>query len=102
MLKVNDPSPLPIPDWQSKMLPGWVWGFIKLPKMLPIVYAFAWNGRLSFGSRVLLNTVEVRGTPPVVGTMLHDWGGSPGGCSTFLCCGGGGGMPLLVDSECLG
>jgi hypothetical protein len=27
MVKINDPSPLPIPDWQSKMLPGWVWGF---------------------------------------------------------------------------
>jgi hypothetical protein len=28
----------------------------------PIVLAFAWAGRLSFCSRVLLNTVEVRGT----------------------------------------
>ena len=27
MVKIIDPSPLPIPDWQSKMLPGWVWGF---------------------------------------------------------------------------
>ena len=27
MFKIIDPSPLPIPDRQSKMLPGWVWGF---------------------------------------------------------------------------
>ncbi len=27
MAKIIDPSPLPIPDRQSKMLPGWVWGF---------------------------------------------------------------------------
>ncbi len=30
----------------------------------PTIYAFAWAGRLSFCSEVLLNTVEVRGTPP--------------------------------------
>jgi hypothetical protein len=29
MFRIIDPSPLPIPDWQSKMLPGWVWGFLK-------------------------------------------------------------------------
>jgi hypothetical protein len=27
MVKIIDPSPLPIPNQQSKMLPGWVWGF---------------------------------------------------------------------------
>jgi hypothetical protein len=37
--------------------------FLKL-RYSPTVYAFAWAGRLSFGSGVLLNTVEVRGTPP--------------------------------------
>jgi hypothetical protein len=37
--------------------------FLKL-RCSPTVYAFAWTGRLSFGSGVLLNTVEVRGTPP--------------------------------------
>jgi hypothetical protein len=26
LVKINDPSPLLIPDRQSKMLPGWVWG----------------------------------------------------------------------------
>ncbi len=34
MVEKNDPSPLPIPDWQSKLLPEWVWGFKKLSKML--------------------------------------------------------------------
>jgi hypothetical protein len=35
MGKIVDSSPLPIPNWQSKMLPGWVWGFLKsLSKML--------------------------------------------------------------------
>jgi hypothetical protein len=30
MFRIIDPSPLPIPDRQSKMLPGWVWGFLKV------------------------------------------------------------------------
>jgi hypothetical protein len=61
---------------------------------------FAWAGRRSFaaGCCLTLSRLEV---PPFAGTMLHDWGGSLGGHSTSLCCGGGG-MPLLVDSECLG
>jgi hypothetical protein len=29
IVKIIDPSPLLIPDRQSKMLPGWVWGFFK-------------------------------------------------------------------------
>jgi hypothetical protein len=36
--------------------------FLKLHCSLTI-YAFAWAGRLSFCSGVLLNIVEVRGTP---------------------------------------
>jgi hypothetical protein len=34
MVKIIDPSPLPIPNWQSKMLPGRVWGFLNYLKML--------------------------------------------------------------------
>jgi hypothetical protein len=33
MVKMIDPSPLPIPDRKSKMF-QWVWGFKKLSKML--------------------------------------------------------------------
>ncbi len=64
------------------------------------VLAFAWAGRCSFaaGCCSTMSRLEV---PPVMGTMLHDRGGSLGGRLTSLCCGGGG-MPLLVDSECLG
>ncbi len=29
MIRIIDPSPLPILDRQSKMLPGWVWGYLK-------------------------------------------------------------------------
>jgi hypothetical protein len=63
------------------------------------VLAFAWAGRRSFaaGWCSTLSRLEV---PPVVGMMLHDQGDSRGCRLTSLCCGGGG-LPLLVDSECL-
>ncbi len=41
MVKMIDPSPLPIPDRQSKML-GWVWGLKKLSKTLR-----SWEGAMA-------------------------------------------------------
>jgi hypothetical protein len=39
------------------------------------------------------------GAPLVMGSVLHDRGGTPGGHLTSLGCGG---MPLLVNMECSG
>jgi hypothetical protein len=41
------------------------------------------------------------GTPSVMGSVLHDGGGTPGGHLTSLGCGGGS-MLLLVNTECSG
>ncbi len=43
----------------------------------------------------------VSGAPLVVGSVLHDRGGTPGGRLTSLGCGGGS-MPLFVNTECSG
>jgi hypothetical protein len=43
----------------------------------------------------------VSGAPSVMGSVLHDRGGTPGGCLTSLGRGGGS-MPLLVNTECSG
>jgi hypothetical protein len=41
------------------------------------------------------------GAPLVMGSVLHDGGGTPGGRLTSLGCSGGS-MPLLVNMECSG
>ena len=60
----------------------------------------AWAGRASLaaGCRSALSRLEVT---PILGAMLHDWGGYPWGCLMSSCCGGGG-MPSSMDSECCG
>ncbi len=44
------------------------------------------------------STLLMSGAPSVMGSVLHDRGGIPGGCSTSFGCGGGS-MPLLVNME---
>jgi hypothetical protein len=47
------------------------------------------------------STLLMSGALLVMGSVLHDRGGTPGGCLTSLGCGGGS-MPLLVNTECNG
>ncbi len=70
------------------------------PPFSSTVLSPAWDGSVLFAV-VYCAALSMSGLQSVVGTFLHEHGGSPDGHLTSVRCGGGGSLPL-VASECCG